>query len=581
MDFSNLPEFDIGQCKDDPVDVDGGSTIFFNGPIITMAGGTFSPVEALAITGTTITAADSLEHVKSLVGDTATMVDLKGQCILPGFVEPHLHLFLSALTIDFLVPMLPWKVTTLDAALRILKEAVEKAEKKPSTSTPKWVAAYGYDPSLVQGHEELDAKILDGVSTSVAIFVLNQSGHIAYVNHAAFEAAGIDDSTQSPAGGTLVKKDGHLTGKLLETPAIDMVAGKISPKAGPEELKTNSAQKLGEWSAKGCTTVFDAGIGIVNQINDIPLLASVTQNPEHPMPMRFVAAAAEAIANITIPNHTPPVSLGDLTPPVCVGDAKVQAIKFWADGSTQGGTAALKRDYLHPPGERGTLNYTDDSALQDQMSTWMKKGWQLSFHSNGDRAVDQSLRCYEAVFNQLPDRNKDIMHRIEHFTVCNTDQIEKAKGLGLGVSHTIGHVYYWGDTFQKWVLGPERAARIDPIKDDATKELVYSFHSDSPLTEPDPLLFVRTAVTRLMYETDNVLGPEQCVTLEEALRGVTVNPAKQLNLGHCIGSLEKGKSADLVILGQDPRTVDPVDLHKIPIHQTWYKGKKVHDVSDK
>lgn len=579
LDFNNLPEPDIGQGEDDPVDADGGSTIFYNGPIITMAGGTFSPVEALAITGTTITAADSLERVKSLVGDTATMVDLKGQqCILPGFVEPHLHLFLSALTVDFLIPMPPWKITTLDAAVCLLKEAVEKVQKNPSTSTPKWVAAYGYDPSLVQGHKELNAKILDGVSTSVGIFVFNQSGHIAYVNHVAFEAADIHDWTPSPEGGTFVKDpDGHLTGKLLETPAINKVAVHI-PKPGVEELKTNSAKKMGEWSAKGCTTVFDAGIGTVNQVNDIPLLAQVTK---YPMPMRFVAAAAEAIADTPIPGLTPPVSLGDLPPPVCVGNAKVQAIKFWADGSTQGLTAALNHHYLNRPGDCGSLNYKDDQALQVKMSTWMKKGWQLSIHSNGDCAVDQSLRCYETVFKQLPDRKKDIMHRIEHFTVCNTGQIEKAKSLGLGVSHTIGHVYYWGDTFQKWVLGPERAARIDPIKDDATKGLVCSFHSDSPLTEPDPLLFVRTAVTRLMYDTDKVLGTEQCVTLEEALRGVTINPAKQLNLGHCIGTLEKSKSADLVILAQDPRTIDPANLHNIPIHQTWYKGKKVYDVLNK
>lgn len=191
------------------------------------------------------------------------------------------------------------------------------------------------------------------------------------------------------------------------------------------------------------------------------------------------------------------------------------------------------------------------------MGKWMKKGWQVSIHANGDHAVDQSLECYEAVFKQLPDRKKDIKHRIEHFTVCNTTQVQKAASLGLGVSHTIGHVYYWGETFQNWVLGPERAARIDPVKDDVDGKLVYSFHSDSPLTEPDPLLFVRTAVTRLKYGSNEVLGPEQRVTLEEALRGVTINPARQLNLEHRIGTLEEGK-------------------YNIEIRQTWYKGKKVY-----
>ncbi|KAG8893844.1 hypothetical protein FRC00_009950, partial [Tulasnella sp. 408] len=484
-----------------------------------MAGGTFSPVEALAIRGTSITATGRLQDVQSLVGDTATMVDLSGQCILPGFVEPHLHLCLSALTPSFLTPLTPWKIKKRSRALDILKEAAEKVINNPNIpDDKKWVAAYGYDPSLIEDHLGLCAKTLDEVSAAVGIFVLNQSGHIAYVNHRAFELANINDNTESPAGGTLVKRDGRLTGELLETPAIRMVSQYIPP-LDPATVIRLSAEKLGEWSAKGCTTVFDAGIGTVNPgVQDVYFLAAVTNNQEHPLPLRFVAAVTESVAGEPLPKLDPSIPLGARTPPVSIGNAKVQAIKFWADGSTQGFTAALNEPYYAKPEDCGKL-LLDTEQLQGQMSKWMKKGWQLSIHANGDRAVDQSLECYETVFNQLPDRKKDIMHRIEHFTVSNTAQVEKAASLGLGVSHTIGHVYYWGETFRNWVLGPERAARIDPIKDDVDKEVVYSFHSDSPLTEPDPLLFVRTAVTRLKYDSKEVLGDAQRVTLEEALRG--------------------------------------------------------------
>ncbi|KAG9025862.1 hypothetical protein FS837_004794, partial [Tulasnella sp. UAMH 9824] len=564
-DVGNLIQPDVVESENDPVE--GESSIFYNGSIITMAGGTFSPVEALAIKGASITAAGRLQDVRSLAGDTATMVDLNGQCILPGFVEPHLHLFLSALTIDYLVPLQPWKIPKRSDALKILQKEVDKVVNDPNKRDPKWVAAYGYDPSLVECQEELDACVLDGVSTAVGIFVLNQSGHIAYVNHRAFEIAGVKDDNTTRG---LVKHDGKLTGKLLETQAIQLVAGHIQPKPNEETVKRHCAEKLGEWSAKGCTTVFDAGIGTVNLFDDVIMLAKVTDNPEHPLPLRFVAALMENMTDFPLPDMT---TIGDQTPPLRIGNAKAQA-KFWADGSTQGFTAALNEHYYRKPEEdRGKLLY-DTEDIQGRMSKWMKKGWQLSIHANGDRAVDQSLECYEATFHQLPDRKKDIMHRIEHFTVSNTAQVEKAASLGLGVSHTIGHVYYWGETFQTFVLGPERAARIDPIKDDVDKELVYSFHSDSLLTEPDPLLFVRTAVTRLKYDSKEVLGQEQRVTLEDALRGVTVNPARQLNLEHRIGTLEKGKSADLVILAQDPRTIDPANLDTIAIRQTWYKGKK-------
>lgn len=149
-------------------------------------------------------------------------------------------------------------------------------------------------------------------------------------------------------------------------------------------------------------------------------------------------------------------------------------------------------------------------------------------------------------------------------------------------------MYYWGDTFETWVLGSDRAARIDPVADDLAVGLVHSFHSDSPVTEVNPLLYVRTAVTRLLYQFPDAPGPQQqlgadqCVKLEEALRGVTWNAAKHVMMQDTIGSLEKGKSADFVILDQDILIADlkkPVEGLPV-VQETWLKGKRV-DASPK
>ncbi|KAG8978306.1 hypothetical protein FRB90_008457, partial [Tulasnella sp. 427] len=248
--MSDVASSDFTQINQAPPanDPPAGTTIFTNGSIITMAGGNFSPVEALAISGGAITATGSLQQVQqSVQGGTTTTVDLQGKCILPGFIEPHLHLFLSALTIDFLIPLQPWTVPTQQYALKILKSAAEKAEQQGSP----WVAAYGYDPSLIQDHLALDADTLDqNVSTTIGVFVLNQSGHIAYVNHKAFALANINNSTPNPTGGTFVRKDGNLTGVVLEGPAIDMVSNRI-PKPDPAKFIADCAQKLNEWSANG------------------------------------------------------------------------------------------------------------------------------------------------------------------------------------------------------------------------------------------------------------------------------------------------------------------------------------------
>ncbi|KAG8982373.1 hypothetical protein FRB90_006841, partial [Tulasnella sp. 427] len=248
--MSDVASSDFTQINQAPPanDPPAGTTIFTNGSIITMAGGNLKPVEALAISGGTITAAGSLQQVQqSVQGGTTAIVDLQGKCVLPGFIEPHLHLFLSALTVDFLIPLQPWIVSTQQNALRILKAAAEKAEQQGS----HWVAAYGYDPSLLQGHPDLDAETLDhNVSTKIGVFVLNQSAHIAYVNHKALELAGINNNTPNPTGGTFVRKDGNLTGVVLEGPAIDMVSKPIT-KPSAAKFIADCAQKLNEWSANG------------------------------------------------------------------------------------------------------------------------------------------------------------------------------------------------------------------------------------------------------------------------------------------------------------------------------------------
>jgi len=138
----------------------------------------------------------------------------------------------------------------------------------------------------------------------------------------------------------------------------------------------------------------------------------------------------------------------------------------------------------------------------------------------------------------------------------------------------MGHVYYWGAAFRDYILGNPRAERIDPVADDAAHDLVFSFHSDSPVTDVNPLLYVQTAVTRKLYQSQDVLGPAQCVDLETALKGVTINAARHCMLGDITGSLEVGKSADFVLLEKDPRQVAPDEISNIRICGTWLAGKR-------
>lgn len=557
LDLSNLPNTPAPSIR---AKGNENSKIFYNGTILTMAEGAFSPVDALVVKGDTITYAGSLDKAKEAAGPGAEPIDLDGRSLSPGFIEPHLHLIMTALADYFLLNLSPLNgVNTSHDAIDRIKDQVNRNLILGGT---KWVAGYGYDPSRLQDHRDLTRDRLDGISKKIPIYVLNQSAHVAYVNSKALEEAGVTaENVANNPQFQRDKKTGQLTGLLFEQ-AVGYVA-KYIPLPKAQDLLDYCSNTLTTWVSKGCTTVFDAGIGSIGP-TDSALLSNLPASP-----MRIYGALSNNIVT----------SLSSIIkqPPFKLAQIEIIAIKFWADGSTQGFTAALNQPYCEDrPGwacPRGTQNYPSSAALQTLMDPWLKAGFQLVVHSNGDAATDLVLNAYEALFQANPNRKTSIHHRIEHFTVTEPEQLLRAKTLGLAVSHTIGHVNYWGSTFKSYVLGCPRAERIDPLHSDEAAGLLWSLHSDSPITPVHPLLYVKTATTRELYPSGGgTLGSEERVDLQTALRGVTIYPATQLGIADKVGTLEAGKKADFVVLDQDPRAVKLSDLDQLVVEQTWIGG---------
>lgn len=232
---------------------------------------------------------------------------------------------------------------------------------------------------------------------------------------------------------TSSRKGGKFTRVVVEA-GIVKVATPISEPATVEKWADSCAPVIQSWARAGCTTVFDAGIVSISNSNN-RLMIGVTTSPIcTPLPVRFLGAFSINSAEGVLPGDTPPVSIGNVT---------VRSVKYRADGSIHGFTAAVNEPYinnLNPKGGPwGTLNYPTDK-LKDLIPKGMSKGWQLLVHSNSDRATDQSLDCYEVI---LPNgKDEKMMHRIEHFTVTSSNQVSRAASLGLGISHTIGNIYY-------------------------------------------------------------------------------------------------------------------------------------------
>jgi predicted amidohydrolase YtcJ len=197
------------------------------------------------------------------------------------------------------------------------------------------------------------------------------------------------------------------------------------------------------------------------------------------------------------------------------------------------------------------------------------QGWQIATHVQGDKTIDAVLDIYEKVLPKYPNAVRPF--RLEHCGVMRDDQVARTHAMGVVCSFFVPHVFHWGDAISEGLLGPERYM---PAGSATRQGMRVSYHSDAPMTEPNPLLSIQTAVTRLT-ESGKILGAHQRVSVDEALRAMTIDAAYHIGMEQDIGSLEIGKLADFAILGSDPRQVPPESLATIPVNGTWMNGREV------
>ena len=540
-------------------------TIFYGGPIVTVNAKN-EEVQALAVQNGKIVAVGTKDAVtKEWQSSSTKVIDLKGQTLMPGFVEPHVHIIVTSvfegLGLNLSNFTLPYDT----------KETLIKKMKAALKDIPAggWLFGFGVDPSRTTPFmAELTADDLDTVSKDVPIFIVNQSGHIGYVNHKALELAGVNDKTPNPPGGGIFVKDakGKLTGKLVEPPSYLPFMAKMP---APTEAQLFGAIQgtMKKIASAGVTTASEMSVGGNFGVDkEVAIYKVIFAKNASPIRLRgYLFSESMPTGKTSIkPNE---------------GDDQLRfiGVKYISDGSTQGLTAALKDPYTYPKDSKwsGALNFKD-AEIYASMKAFFDQGWQISTHANGDKAIEQTLNNYAKVLTG-GTKAQDRRLRIEHFTVNNEAQVKKAVKLGVIPSFTIGHVDYWGAAFNNEIIGADRAKRIDPAGDFKRAGGKFTLHSDSPVSNVGPLNYISEEVTRLwQLPPQKVLGPDQAVTVDDAIRAVTIDAAYQLFADNIVGSLEVGKQADLVVLEKNPRTTPPADIRNIKVKETWIDGKPVN-----
>ena len=486
-------------------------------------------------------------------------IDFNGQFVMPGFVEPHMHLPPLAL-LDSFENVGPFRFETITEAIDHLKAVAD------ATPESQWVVGRQFDPSLQEGPDALTRAMLDEASTKHPVFVYNASLHLAYCNSKALEIAGITAQTEVPAGSEIVKDaDGEPNGVLKAGPAMALVA-RHNPLLRSQNMAEACLEVFRRANRVGITTLCDQGTGLFQGARELDLYRALRESNR--MTARFRYSLGNAIAKQWDETE---IAWGH-------GDewVRVTGWKIVSDGSNQGRTG-LQRDPFLNSNEKG-IAYIETDELNQAVEQRLREGWAVCVHANGDAAIDRVLDAYERADGLGLDPG-GCRSRIEHCSILHDEHIERMKALGISPSFLIGHVYYWGNAFVEDLFGPEKAAKLDRTGACEEAGIRWTLHSDDPVTEMGPLRCIENAVTRTRWRSDALLSPEECVPVEAALRAATLDSAWQCHSDHEVGSLEKGKCADFVILDADPRSVEPTSINEIQVLATWVNGECVYDSS--
>lgn len=230
------------------------------------------------------------------------------------------------------------------------------------------------------------------------------------------------------------------------------------------------------------------------------------------------------------------------------------------------------------PPEGQAADYHGYPAVPDEEAIALvdkafSNGWQLLAHCNGDAAADQFIMAIRTATEKhgKADRRPVMIHA----QTVREDQLDEMKELGIITSFFGMHTYYWGDWHRDSVLGPERAARISPAASSLKRSMIYTQHHDAPVALPSSMMILASQVTRTT-RSGQVLGPEQRVSIMDALKSITINAAYQYFEENVKGSLEPGKLADFVILDKNPLEVEPMAIKDIQVVKTIKEGKSIY-----
>jgi len=538
--------------------IDKETVVYVNGDIVTVAENN-PTASALAVRNGLILAVGSRKEVEAAAGETYTSRDLMGKTVVPGLIDAHGHISLTALSKGF-ANLQPPPAGPVKSIVQL--QAIMKRWDQANPDMP-WLMGWGYDDSLLQEGRHPTREDLDKVSTEKPIMLTHVSGHLMACNSKCLEVVGISAETENPPGGVIQRlEDGKTPNGVLEESAIYKVYGMLP--AAPELTRLAMLENVQQYYASyGITTVQD-GAANDRDILDLEKVAATKKLYLDVVAFRLLLKGQSLEENLavskTYQNHF-----------------RVGGIKLVLDGSPQGKTAWLTEPYFRAPKgqEKDYRGYPilDDSEVNGFVKTAFTREVPVLAHANGDAAADQLITAVSRANKELG--NSDRRTVMIHAQTVREDQIDRMQKQSIVPSYFVAHTFYWGDWHRDSVFGEERASRISPLQSSVRRGMPYTTHNDTPIVPPDMMRLLWAGVNRVTRE-GKVLGETQRVSPLEALKSMTINAAYQFFEEDRKGSIEVGKLADLVVLSANPLKVDAMVIKDIQIEETIKEGKTVY-----
>ncbi len=500
-----------------------------------------------AVTGDRFVAVGASDEIRNLAGASTEIIDAEGMTVVPGFIDAHSHP--SGAGVNELV-----QVNADLRSVAAIKSAL--ADRARTTPPGEWIRAFKYDDTKLAEGRPINRFDIDEVVPDHPVVIGHRGGHTGVYNSMALRLAGVTAETRDPDGGRFYRdENGVLTGLVAER-ARDVFRGLI-PSGSTREQRRDGVKLISElMTSAGLTSVHQTGAGT----ND--MIAYQDAREDGGMRFRMYLFPRQQLFEDLVRSGIR-TGFGDEV-------LRIGAVKFSADGSASERTMYMSTPYEGRPDDYGILTMSQEE-IHEAVENAHRNGYQVGIHANGDLTIAMVLNAYERVQTLWP--RADTRHRIEHCSLVNPQLLQRIADLGVIPAPFYTYVHYHGN---KWVeYGEEKMRWMFAHRSFLDYGIPVAPASDYTPGPYEPLMALQSMVTRKDFD-GRIWGPNQRISLDEALRICTLNGAYASFEENIKGSISAGKLADFVILADDPHEVDPDQIKNIEIVRTVVGGRTMY-----